>query len=1295
MKLHQLIKLTILIVTGEIVHVSGVNSSAISLENHDLRNDTSSNNFSSSAFQSRTSVTDSLNDSTSTFVINNLMNANYDNQYNNDSRLLNEFNNRQTKFSNDQQIHKTLAPTTTTNSAYPQNHQIHYPSEPYLSNSKTSPSISSSNVNTKQQHSSIPSNHQLLPLLTRDHHQSSTIGYPQHQSPDQSNNNFNSDSSSFNYSNTLGNQGYQGNSFLFESPSFGSTVSSSSSSLNTGLIQNLTSGLFPIKQLSNATLFTLSELLNKTKQAVGSSQSPSRLPYFNNNGQFQTKPFNFQSGSYNNYVSPSLQNPSTSNSNNFYDTATLSDQSSLLDQYIRPSQFGFREPQKYQQQQQHQSAYRPPLITRNAYGNQAFGNNYDNSNQYNSNVGYKTASNIYNTYTMPNYKDSMNKMPSMTNGQTLAMAIYDNLIDNAYRIPNAASSNYKSYGPSMDHTRQFKNSDQYNNNNLYNPNQQQFIQQSNLYDQNQLDKIVYHSTPFRPSIISPPTTTMATADNNQQGSTSTTPSSLITTTPTSIEETGSNKQQRPKTEADNKSVSFASLGSSSSSISDSKSEHATNGQTLNSNRYPSSRHKAHEKSNNSNNSVSDEMDDSDKSLSGNNNNSTARGAWNSNSNDFDKQNYGGNSSSSKSANNSFLNSGPSLLFDLYEREIDNQIREALYGDATRHSDHLLSDLAGRPESQWPMTSDSSLYDDTVADSSLSPWRRPITSHHQHSSSSLLPSLSASKLRPSTTLAAPPISIPQDPLSAALSELPTFSASDLQPIFPTGPAYSLLPTATTQLNQHDSAAAGSTLTSLASHLFPLSYDTNDYNFAAQNSKLNAQSSQTNQPTTSSYLPTILFKLNSSPLSSILANPLTHLYASLPTTKHKDKSTKHNNLLTQHQSQASSQHNQYMPLLSHQLSAKNILSAFNGGLPVSSSHHKVPSSQLDQSQQAALAAATANLIAAATAASVSENSLSPLQTALLQSQAANILSPAAYVHLSQAFKNQQPVPASTSTSTTVAARPTGTFGLAGGGISPLIWKSILSPTLAWTRKLNSQQSTSSGQTSSTSAASSPMISTLIPLQLGSHLKSTTTQQNNSHSNKLHLNPLSSLFGGHSLTSYLFNPMSSATTPSGSSVPTSSSEAANNGQKKPKLKIKILKIPLAYYDQPTGSGAGASGTWSASQLLPAQMQPNQLAAMLLNSMPCPLTHTTITVPHSLEQHLTMFDDQQHQLVSGNLASLSSTSSSSSPTSPSTSSSSLIMNNSAESPLSIQGFTDINQPNDLQVSPASLQGKLLKLLK
>lgn len=1300
---------------------------------------------------------------------------------------------------------------------YP-NHR-NYPIEPYPSASYTSLSVSSTPSSTSHQQMQ-----QINSLLNRDHHDSAQLANINSKlQADYSNLPEQSGSNVSLYMDSFSHHDLQDNSFKQHlSDSIGA-----SNLLHTGLLQNLTASLFPAKQNgSNATLSTLSELLNKTKLNQSSSLPTTVNSYFGASPTSQAKVSanlgSIKGSAYSTYVPSSMTSGQASA---FID----SPYSSVLDQ-LRSStnsgQFGFRDTrQQGRSEPLSSSGLFVPTTTKLSTGYQLSehkpllatgpltGRYIGDLTNIPQTSGYKTASTLYNTY-MP-YKDNQLAPQANPNGiQGLNMAsLYDNyLVDNGYKFPLVVN-NVKSYQQPTDELHKTSASQSVVRNlNQASPNYQYAQQQQSSNSLNQLDKIIYHSTPFRPSIVSPPQSLSEISGSRQQ-----------TLIPFNLSnQLGSSSEHKKQT------------------------VYSTNGQAINSNRF----HKDNSNTRlNSGEPGGDTIDQhattttapsvgtdelefghqfsqQSQSLRSHQHNSgsnvsappaTRHPSYASNTpsslstqppglvqmnyeSDFRAQQSNQTSPATVSPSASpQLTGNSALLFDLYEREIDNQIQEALYGEQ-----HLSTPFMGiiRPTQAAPATlqsssssnwfdkvapSSSNIYEETVNSNLADSWARPVSSSNQ-----------AAYMHPIMTGARANRFVGPESLATALQELPNFSTSDLQPLYPSGPSYPLIAAASNQ----DGISPASLVSALAPHLIS-GYTSNVGQISDGTLKLSLvdglikpsesttalpiSTTTSPSPTTaapsssSSVWPTILLKLQSSPLSSLLATPLSHLYS-------KNKNAKKPNQ-QQPTSSASQKVNNYSQPTSSSLlqlqpmmNAKHLFGVLgaNGdqSLGTASSSHTAlsqghPESTNHRLKSQQVAQLAANLLAAAS--ETTQHQWNPLQVTLAQAISPNpyLASPTEEQDLSALLASLSPgfassanmhdgnfLTAASGGGLTVnngeSSGPTGSgvLGIAGGGISPLIWRSIFSPA-SWARKQSGSSSNNIAGYSNTSAtvsapvtsnnsngqsnqqsprnlqissSSSPQLSSIfssssLPMQQqqGSHKANENSSSHNQQQlgikSRINL-PLSSLFG--SATSHLFGQSANGmnNNPSSSSLLPLINSHVEALRRPLKLKIKILKIPVAVYDQTpatqshpvaslqAGSSLNSRQTAAIDPMAAASQMHSSLSASLLARMSCPLPHPPEQqlIPHTLEQHLLMqTDNGGGPSLMTNLAQIS-------PLQTSTPSASTVRSSLAgdlgfvmspptstnggqsvfDGPLSpLQGFTEINQPHDLQESPSSTQTK------
>lgn len=611
---------------------------------------------------------------------------------------------------------------------------------------------------------------------------------------------------------------------------------------------NATSALYPLNQISNLTLQMLGELITRSRYRNNRTTPEVSLDALS---RHQTRP------TLNNPASLSLQAPV-----NFHNPSEYARW--LLD-WTRLKQQGSR--QAY--------LFSPPLQIQDPY----LAAGLQNTNRY---ANQQTSSNIYNTY-MPYSESSLNPLSTMNHGRN----VFDSYIDAGYKFPLAFDASRTPYtqgeairahppstfGPS-DHV-----------------GDPQYIQHHSINNQNHLDKITYHSTPFRPVIVNPGLVSPATQDNLSSPHPTTEvgtglaqqPLTDVTTTLT-VDDRGGAKQSGSSVHGQaSKEANFASVGSSSNNLSE-KLEYPSDNRDGNTEAQRESARnssKTDPKKDASSHYVTKQSSETPRKPSNEASSDLSPGDSVSASTDSKPLNQ---SHSQSQTNGSIFGSRPSLLFDLYESEIDNQIRDALY----RHSNPLLSNMVKLPSTttSWYDRPPMSLLDDSLVDQSIMSWARPISAW-QSAVTSLGNQPAASTISQANSGKFTDLSA-TDSLLAALNELPTFSASDLQPIFP--------PVESSLLGSESNIAEDSLEDPLATlyALNPSLASTQQANalkylMSASNVKPQATASTTPAPSQSlangNRLPAILLKLNSKPLSSLLSNPLALLTTNRPIRHHK--------------------------------------------------------------------------------------------------------------------------------------------------------------------------------------------------------------------------------------------------------------------------------------------------------------------------------------------------------------------------------------------------------------------------
>lgn len=1207
------------------------------------------------------------------------------------------------------------------NHHHPNNHQ-NYPAEPYPSASYTSsitiPSNSTQNINSASS------------FLNREHHQLNNVVASSHNQQSQQS----SSAPQQGQSNRLFTSGdISGNTFdAFSASTTNTTINFANQSaghytldniykptnvLNAGLIQDLTASLFPIRQLSNATLFSLSDLLNKTRNNHQPHQQHKQHNY-HASSSLSEYPSNLALNTMQ-FSSP-LQ-PQQQHQERLPSTAGFMD-ANFNDPQPLTSMFEFMKPsgsQIYQREQkkptfQHQPAYFGPSNPLPAHKT-ASGLRF--SGQYNSPfsiqsmpmnpISFSNSPTYTQTFQAPQMSAHNLIKPPAHNHQAESFYSHDTFLD--------APNSYKQQVPLQMITSGLKN--------FFTEQQKppattslgfHYVQQHSSNNQDHLDKIVYHSTPFRPSIANSPSAQTINPQNTggkaSMAAGEVPTSSLLSEGDKSALLGAANmKPSAPDNQDDNnKSVAFASFGSPSNTVLSGDMNNSSSRYSVLTNNNNGARATNESQPSTTFPSTFDEIDfdrfQSQLGFNSNKSNSLPTTSQ-SNNRDRDYQASDGasgsiavpasNRSSSIPSSGVATPPGPAILFDLYEREVDNQIREALYGNS---GERLLSSVIGHqhigpsdthsqrpkfsvpPVSTWfEKTPSASLSSDNLQ-SNLQPSATLVESYGQAASWQQPVALGVPSSYAHHTSPSRPSSI--DQLAAALQDLPSLSATDLQPMFPaSSSSYSLAPAASNLENYHENSSPNQQ--QLASLLATINSASDDSDMTTSPWASAAPNGNKYAATPTNSLPSIFFKLNSSPLASIFSSPLAHLYASLPGTKTRNNYKRPS---TQHQQAASSplasyfaSPSSFLPLQTlASLSGKQLLNALSGssetliaGMSGKNSlrqkhlgdtkqhrspiyrqfYHSNHNSNQDRQQQlqkAAIAAATAHLLAAAAAATSDgpSQTLTPLQaTALIQGQSGHPSSSASILHTSNSHSQQQlhdePFIA-TSSSLIEHQHPSGIinndissnnnhhskgFGLVGGSsaISPFFWRNLLSPA-NWARK----QSISSSATASQSQPSLTAAATTTNHH-GSHYHQNSHQQNNDliHHHQGN-NAVAAKHHNHlSWSSLLGGSFFSPTTDSPITNTKSHSAQVTAVKHKPKtptrVEIKILKIPVAFYDHQPSTSSNQQQLSRAIGLLPAA---SSLTSSLLSSIPCPLSHTHNNAGHSLASHRTSIDQRQGQL-------------------------------------------------------------------
>lgn len=1112
------------------------------------------------------------------------------------------------------------------------------PSEPYPSASYTSsvtaaasPSASS---NQTYLSSTIPHNHQspLADSYARAHFTAAPSNEDRH------------------FVNSYGNQfpsSSSSSSSYQHNHNYGQHTTGSSSGnqmlLNAGLIQNLTAALFPVRNISTATLQTLGDLLNKTRHSNGNNfhhqqQQQQHFTQLQSYQQQQASNSKFRplSNSYNhaytNFYTPTLggQQMSQSAQINSFDGDSLPQFNNLLGQLGQVSKFGFREPSATtaMSKQQHIAAALGPSQSTAAA-------EYSASKPALAMNKMKIPSNVYKTYS-----SSGNILPLLTNGQSLNQ-LAASLLSAGYMDQQQQQQQPVQFDllpesmrlPAGQSMKQTTSSNNYN-----------YIQH-HQGAQNHLDKVVYHSTPFRPSIVSPP-------PSMDSSSTALGNSSMI-----------SQQQQHHN----NKSMAFGTLSSPSmSSISDTKASEyvspiSSSQYNNNSDRYltgpTASGSQTSEKQVNIPASYNDDIAPHHQQQTGN--------LTIASSTLVDTTNASAAAAPATSASNkppSLMGGQSSALLDIYEREIDQQIRDALLGESGKILSTMASRLVQSPSSS-PMHAASAT---TFGGAGFSGWSYDEPGVDQSLLASWIqasPLIGGSPLVGSQTQQVEHFARPAggplvyDSLTEALQELPTFSAADLQPIFPSFPASSLggaggapmmSASQESSLEQLPSGTGGAPFSSwpfsMSATNSPktpdqdtdhLSLQTLQQLFSNQQQqqqqvsvangkkhRLRGDQHQTDQQqhqasssaaqNSPNGFPSLFYKLSPFAPSFLLSNPFNHLYSSLPNKNRQNSKTRPPPAGGQRAASTAQRPPQFAGGAAAALAPSNKMPATQLGESRSrhiyTSHPNRYQQLLHLQQQQQLATLLANLMATA-ATTTTTNPLPSLSIAAESGPAmANSQRHTTLVD-SNIFEGQQAAeqtlsPASQQvhnpTATTDSAHPIG-LSLAGGGISPLLWRTLF-PSITIQRQPTTAKTFTNGHTTSSTNSGGAQSSPLpFPFAHPTTTSNSFVAQNQPGSQRTvppqtirpsSVSSLSPLIGG------------------GSRLITNRPSANQaRGGLKPKLKIRILKIPIAVYDQPSSMGS--------------QQQTREAAASLLANLPCPLQHSAASdgqqvAPHAIDRHI-----------------------------------------------------------------------------
>lgn len=1085
-------------------------------------------------------------------------------------------------------------------------------------------------------------------------------------------------------------------------------VADSSNNLNTELIQNLTSSLFPKRSLSNATLQSLSELLTKTKQLQQQKQSDSL------NQQVHSS-----------YESPIYYQPSMRLQQPYYNSSfygrhlneTNKNLDALLNEHTygllgflntENNRFGFRDNNYHSHNNHHQ--HHSQLSPTSAQSKQHF-TLYDGpkSKHTKSDLLYsKTPSNIYNTY-LPYAGSSSANIASaqspimMTNGQqALNFALYQSLLNDEPTIKwplsmnkgDSSNNNTSKYGSLNHNLRGMVNNmhDQYSPTGSQTVNGYQYIQQqSSPSNQNQLDRLTYHSTPFRPAIASLASSFQSSGSQQQVLNNFTTSNSNKTRY---LDSTGASRQSMlglPDALSSTHSMSSAPSDTSINAPGRylTKAEAARAAQS-----NAADRNTAHRAT-----PTGQDYDTSSEMRSRN----QSMLSQQPNSSQYQTSAAASNQSQSSSTKQQqhqqpiTIHSGaPAILFELYEREIDNQIREAIQADHQQHHSHLgpallnmatassnwlgSSEVPTSPLSSLASTLSNSLIHEgaassasniaalpfgaqdkpfrSIASAPISPFTYaaqpmfPYYTQRPPSPWSGSPMQAASSTTSSTQV--PAISSqsnqPTDSLAAALQDLPTFTAADLQPLVSNSAGISGLPSYSMLSVSHQKPEPAYSESSPSSSLLPSSaeswFTANTGEFypppfvfpeptlANDLSKVYSHNYQHNQPHHSSNnainnasnshtigqsygsgggtggLSAMLFRLPPGPLTSILTSPFSHLYANLPRYRYGKKQPSSQSSSASQTSASNASLKGFWSMLGNAAGNDIVVrdsTSFSDG-----KQHKTTSNKYQSNRIAAILAA--NLLAASGSLNTGQQ-INPMQLASLVQLHANLMEQpnnqlsndlASSPDSSQVNPYLMNLLESTSMDSVAHAESPETWANSflptGSAITPQTWRSIQSA-MQWNRKWQQHQPQSF---SNPYEAQKP-----TPSASKQHSTSSTT----SESSKLN-NGSSGLFGRHISTplSLLLGGASTPLThllgPSGGSsqslLAPAPTETTSLRISPPRLKIKILKVPVAVYDN--GSELrGAAATTQLAQgynLLPAHLQ-SALAASLHAHLPCAAFH------------------------------------------------------------------------------------------
>lgn len=1152
---------------------------------------------------------------------------------------------------------------------------------------------------------------------------------------------------------------------------------SSNSFFNAELIQNLTASLFPKRNLSNATLHSLSELLNKTRQIQQQQQQQQQVSKYE-------PPVYYQPSSRQQHISYSNNNSThgrQSIGNRNLD-ALLNEHTYGLLGFLNPenNRFGFRD-NSYNHQQSLVASAPPNKQQYPLYE----GPKPKHVSSKSDMLYAKTPSNIYNTY-LPYAGGSTSAVAAnaaasslsqsapmiMTNGQqALNFALYQSLLNEDISKWSSKKNNEFHDSNNSEHSIPNNNALRSMLNSITDSafaptgsqtmNGYHYTQQQNTNNQNHLDRLTYHSTPFRPTIASPSSSFQATMGSNQQVSSHNRSKYLDPTRlPINGYPNALGSVQSSATEQQPNS-SGANSGRIKEIPGQQQGNYSAGSRVVVSGLNETNDHPMTSDLRFKNQSASSQ-------LTSNNNYSQAYGQQ------------------QQQQQPTTIHSGaPAILFELYEREIDNQIREAIYADHQQHHSHLSPALLNIAASnnQWLTASEAAsnqvvpnglLSEDIASSSNIAvPFSdKPPLSHSflPRPLSTALPAYSYAAdqstfpyypRQPSSPFSNQPMqqsassTVPQpdNTLAAALQELPTFTAADLQPLIPFGrptatsisglPEYSMLSVSHQKPEPTYSESSPSLFASTDNWLnlnqndfyTPSRIPFVDTSLLASEAHLKAN---TNPPATSgqgsitSSLSSMLLKLQPGPLTSILASPFAHLYASLPRYRYGKK---HQPNSSSPGGAASTSSASFLnPLIGHSSlrglwqmlgngTASNdivVRDSATGGSSVYSKDQNGLYTKPNGYQSKRLAAITAaNLIAASNGGQTVDPihllALIQAQTNLMAAQSPNAVSNNDLAGLASSESSSRVNPYLSTTSmldsninsldNPVSHSDPAESQWIANGMTPQTWQSIQSA-MQWNKKWQQHQPQTHAAASYSNLYESltkPALS-VKPVGNGAGFNSRLNKSNPTSSlfGRQITTPLGLLLGGASTPlSHLLSPQLPLSSGQGNtaSITPAPTETSSSKVLPARLKIKILKVPVAVYDTAGSNSVGQPTGSDNLNLLPTNLH-TALASLHAN-LPCAALHqqqaaASAAAGKPLTAASTNAPGALHSSINNPLHYLSSPLTPIMPIKLANRDNddllaSLASHMNLESPkpatAQIQSFTDINQPTDLQVAPTFLQ--------